>query len=964
MKVSDVMNYCPNCGRAVSPGASEGLCAPCLIEGVLSRGVMERPMVEEEGVDALHVLGPYRLLEQIGRGGMGIVFRACREGSDVEVAVKVIAAGSFAAPEEVRRFRLEAEAAQKLIHPNIVRIFDSGEEQGRHYFAMDLASGGNLAEMIGKSARMRSSDVAALLVKVARGVQFAHERGILHRDLKPENILLTGDGEPKIGDFGLAKLDDKRSGNTLAGTLLGTPGYMPPELARGGASQATTAADVYSLGAILYHALEGRPPFDGETAVDVLRQVEFDEPTPLDCDRDLAMICMKCLEKSPSGRYASAGALADDLDRWLDGEPIHARPISGLERARRWVRRRPVLATALGLVSVAGIVLATVMVVGTVMLRRERDVARALAAQVVDEAGRAERSHELVRQNLYAADMFLASKALEEGNLGVARACLARHLHSSLEDDQRGFEWYEMERRCRGDERQVIDGHSAAVTAVAISPKGDRIATASRDQTIRISDLSTGGTVISLPKEDAPAGLPELLLLTRLVAKSAEAREMLLSGEKSMDEIRMMARPGRGLGEFTAIDWSNDGKWLATGSNFSFVRIWNAANWSLESIVPVSMCAQLAFTPDDSALVVATHGEIGGVRVYDLKSLDRVVTHEAILPCFALSGDGSKIAVVTLEERLELRDLKSGAVEWSIHVESGTRRIAMSPDGRMLALLAANGSKIVFVDVYEERILSAMDVSPGSLRTLEFSKDGSRLVCAGGDQKLRVFDTGRREELRSLQGHEDEVLTLAFAENGSFVTGGNDHSARIWSLSGDGAGDVFVDSTDVRYEATGMLPFLEKGFAKPVLSPNGDRVLALRWPRTLGVWDSASGECLAKWQGSDGTIEAFLFSPDSNRVVSAGDDNLISVWDAASGERIQSLHGHKAPVLALAFAEDGRTLASSARDRTVRLWHVPTWRELGVLREGELVSALHFEGGGARLVLDRVGGNLRVVNAH
>ena len=307
---------------------------------------------DEAEVEAPRVryFGDYELLEEIARGGMGVVYRGRQVSLNRPVAVKMILSGELASADDVARFQLEAEAAANLDHPGIVPIYEIGENHGQHYFSMKLINGRSLAELLkaeGGKPPVEPREIrerVKLVVAVARAVHFAHQRGIIHRDLKPANILMDSDGTPHITDFGLAKSTSGDSALTHTGAIVGTPSYMSPEQATGGGKNVTTAADIYGLGAILYAVLTGRPPFEGETPIDTLLKVRNDPPLPLHqynsaIEPDLGVVCLKCLAKNPDERYRSAGELADDLERWLSGEPIQAAPPNLTRFIGRWLSK-------------------------------------------------------------------------------------------------------------------------------------------------------------------------------------------------------------------------------------------------------------------------------------------------------------------------------------------------------------------------------------------------------------------------------------------------------------------------------------------------------------------------------------------------------------------------------------------------------------------------------------------------
>src|SRR5881296_357393 len=381
-----VIKVCRKCGAKIFSDAPKGLCTACVLETALgifpdavaadkeneaaNRRIGESarspsPRFSDspfQSVPMLGELGDYELLEEIGRGGQGVVFRARQKSLNRTVALKVISLGQWASRADLKRFRREAAAAASLDHPRIVPIYEVGERDGSCYFSMKFVEGGQLDEVVSR-APISMRQAAEIIAKVARTVHYAHEHGILHRDIKPGNILLDAKGEPHLTDFGLARLVESESSVTHTLDVLGTPSYMAPEQAVGNNTVVSSVTDVYGLGAVLYQLLTGQPPFAGGTTYETIKlllDTEPRQPRLLNpkIDRDLATICLKCLEKDPKRRYSSALALAEDLEHWLKHEPIQARHTGVFARGKKWVRRNPtsalLAASLITLVAAAG----------------------------------------------------------------------------------------------------------------------------------------------------------------------------------------------------------------------------------------------------------------------------------------------------------------------------------------------------------------------------------------------------------------------------------------------------------------------------------------------------------------------------------------------------------------------------------------------------------------------------------
>jgi xanthine/CO dehydrogenase XdhC/CoxF family maturation factor len=469
--------------------------------------------------DLIAIFGDYELLAELGRGGMGIVYRARHRSQGRVVALKMLLPARLASPSQLERFRLESAAVAELDHPNLLPVFEFGEYHGQPFFTMRVAEGGSLAARLaeGKSS-LDAKEAAKLVATIARSVHYAHQRGVQHRDLKPANILLDAAGHPFVSDFGIAKFRDHDAGLTLTEDVLGSPAYLAPEQAAGDAKRVTNKADVYSLGAILFECLAGRPPFAGRGVAILLRQIAEEEPVAPrslkpGLSRDLEIICLKCLRKDPDKRFGSAEELADELERWLRGEPILSRPVSAAEALARWCRRRPSTAAALAALAVA-------IVAG--------------GAGVTLQWRRATELYHRQRLERYAADLQVASQALVGHDLGLARRMLAAQIPEPGEKDLRGFEWRLLDRLAAGQSTLALRGHSGTVTTVAFFPDGRRLVSGGFDRNVIVWDVSTG----------------------KALAKFVADRELVWSVAVSRQGDRIITAGGDGMVRF----WTPEGQ--------------------------------------------------------------------------------------------------------------------------------------------------------------------------------------------------------------------------------------------------------------------------------------------------------------------------------------------------------------------------------------------------------------------
>ena len=436
--------------------------------------------------------GDYELVRELGMGGMGVVYEARQVSLNRLVALKMIKDSEFASGDDRLRFQNEARVVAILDHPNIVPILDVGEFEGQHCFSMKLIAGSSLSRRLDAYAADPGA-TAALVIAVAEAVHYAHQRGILHRDLKPANILVDEEGRPHVTDFGLAKRIGDDCELTRTGSVLGTPSYMAPEQALGKGGSTTTATDVYGLGTIIYALLANRPPFVGDTPFQTIERLRDRAPDPPSqynpgVPRDLEVICLKCLEKDPKWRYASAQALADDLRHWQAGEPIAARSVGAPTRAWMWCKRNPRLA---GLVTGLVVALAGGFVgVATQWRRAETSLSLVKSAN-----GHLEKARNDLQQNLYCTEMALTQQSMDSA-LGIDRVqdLLAHWYPAGTEPDRRGWEWYYLRGLGWRDHLTLVVGHQP-IGVVSWSPDGRRLASTDHGGRLVLWDPNTGGEI-------------------------------------------------------------------------------------------------------------------------------------------------------------------------------------------------------------------------------------------------------------------------------------------------------------------------------------------------------------------------------------------------------------------------------------------------------------------------------------
>lgn len=899
------------------------------------RGGSPDPEIHVAPAQLPRKFGEYLLRQEVGRGGMGVVYKAYRPGWDRVVALKCLKLGELASSQEVQRFQREAQAVAHLDHPNIVSVLDVGSHDSVPYLAMPFIEGETLSAKL-KPGPWAARASAQLMSTLSMAVAYAHQRGVIHRDLKPSNILIETTGEPKITDFGLAKQIGPDRELTISGDILGTPNYIPPEQAAGRVREIGPAADIYALGAILYCLLTGRPPFSAGTFEATLKEVIECEPIPPHrlnsaVPAELETICLKCLEKSPSQRYLSAALLAEDLQRFLEGLPITARPTTMVERAWRWCHRNPLIASLLAVILVVTILGVSTSLKFAVLASTKATEAEGYLQEANSTTSRLQTEQASLKRVLYHSHIQQAYEEWRQGNLRRQTELL-----NACDNVHAGWEYHFL-RNLSHRGYQTWSGHTGSILCLAASPNGEWVASGSHDQTVRLWDVVTG-------------------------------REVHKFGGHSAN--------------VNCLAFSRDGHWLVSGSSDKTVRVWDLHSRTQHRVVRNfdAKLESLAITPDGERLVVATAS--GSVKVLQFGTFAEQVTLRqpgVSVHAVAISPDGKLAAAGFANAVVRMWDLTTGVeTEVLTNHEDAVMCLAFDSRGKWLAR-GAQGGVVKIWNRVSHAEGPTLQAHWNAINTIAFSEDGQRLVSGGSDNLICEWEVDSGALRRTLRGHQ-RAVTGVVLPNGSqqIVSCSDDVTLRMWESNTDQESTiarghtgwvnlVAVDPTQKLVASTGAdnsirLWELATGTLVRTCQPSAEQIEALKFSRdgqrlmcvsgcgNLCTINVATGEEV-KVRGHEHRCAAAAFSDSLEHFVTGGSDKLVTLWNTDSGQKLAEFSGHTNEVQCLAMSSDARLIASGSLDKSIRIWDVAGQREKHVLLgHTKRPRSVAFDTTGTRLV--------------
>jgi WD40 repeat protein/serine/threonine protein kinase len=905
----------------------------------------------------------FRLVRELGEGGMGQVWLA-QQIAPVwrPVALKLIKAGMYD-EAVVRRFQSERQSLAIMDHPAIAKVFDAGTTpQGQPYLVMEYVPGSAITDYCDQH-KLTVRQRVELFIQACDGVQHAHQKAIIHRDLKPANILvLEVDGKPvpRIIDFGLAKTKTKgaitdQPLHTRYGQFIGTPGYMSPERVDPKIVDVDTRTDVYSLGVILYELLTGLQPFEIrkrqrpslEEWLRQLRQLEPPRPSvKVSADKetssatalaratdprllvkslrgDLDWITLKALARDRERRYGTPAELAAELRRYLNDEPVIARPQNSAYQIGKFIRRHQVAAVVAGMVTALAIAASAA---GLIAVRKQHEAEYQTALTLKSQS-------RLLTQ--------AAAQRLKDSDLAGAQGIILEVLRNPAFAQARTPAAISVFQDMRAADAQlaVLSGHAGRVEYAAYSPDGARIVTGATDNTARIWDARTGLQL---------AVLSGHLNFVRTAVYSDDGSQILTCG---MDKsLRLWdARTGAALATFSGHDarpisavFSPDGTRLLIASLDSTARVWDARTGDELLVLRGHGDAlqSAAYSPDGTRIVTVSRDKTG--RIWEARTgapLAVLSGHGGIVISASFSPDGSQVVTASLDKTARTWNARTG--EPLLVLSGHTDRV-------YFARYSPNGARIVTAS--DDKTLRIWDAASGAplgilsghgafVRSAEYSPDGARIVSASDDGTARIWAARADTEIAVLRAHQDGVASVNYSPDGTrIVTGSLDKTLRIWDARTDAPLDVFSGNRDYFIAAT--------------YSPDGTRLATGgSLDSSARVWDARTGAPLTVLTGHRGLVESIAYSPDGSRIATASLDKTARIWDARSGAQLSVLSGHADRVLFVAYSPDGKQLATASFDKTARIWDARSGAQLLVLTgHKEVVTAAAFSPDGKRVV--------------
>jgi WD40 repeat protein len=932
--------------------------------------------------DALPVrLGRFELRRELGRGGFGVVYLAYDPRLRREVALKMPRPEVLVTDELRRRFRLEAKAAARLSHPNLVPIHEVGDAGPVTYLVTEYVPGPALSIWLRqRTTPLPPRDAARLMLPLADAVAYMHGQGVLHRDLKPANILLQGTGvrgqgpeegvrsqrsgvstgdasimtphpwplTPKITDFGLAKLAREASVETRTGALLGTPAYIAPEQADRRLGGDGTHSDTYALGVILYELLTGQPPFRGETDADTIRQLLQDEPLPprssrREIPRDLETICLKCLEKEPRHRYGDAALLASDLHAFLGGKPIQARPLGVVGRTAKWVRRHRAQAGLGVLAALATVSLFAWAIWYFVQLRHHNsDLTAALS--------RAELGERRLREENYAIQIKLADALLDNDPSGLLAGLLDGLRGGPGDQDLRGFEWHHLWHGARRTMRLRV--HRSSVFTVATSPDGRRCASGDDDGAVCLWEARTG---ILLRHWTAGSRIRAVRFSPDgkvLATCSRSGRLSVWDIETGAELVRHVASQAHYL---VCMAFHPNGETIAFGGSTNdkgraYLGLWG---WRTDEVLTplderADRISAVQFSPDGRTLAAALE-QAGDILLWPYPlgpAFLELRGHERLGAALVFTPDGKWLLSGGHDGAVKWWDLGHTRLHRSRRISNiPIRGIALAPDGRTLAVVSSKD--------HEEAAVSLWDTREGtphlpSLRPTSvvseilFTPDGQTLALACWDhtvQLWRPFEESPSVTL-AVRGKK-EAWSVAFAPDSQTLAVGYDDEAG-WDRETLKVWDVLTGAERVNLRGHGAM-VNEVVFSTPA------EVVSAGYDGAVKIWDMATGRPKTTLCGHGKPVRCVAASADGTLLASAGFETSVRVWDAATGQPCYLLEGPQGLVHRLAFAPDSQSLAAADNYGDVHIWDVATRSVTELFRQGTGIMGLAYAPDGSLL---------------